>query len=338
MTLLALRTMQTTPMIAAMLALPFTLHTPLASAQAASASAGQAWPTKPIRLIVNFPPGGTTDLMARAFSPKLAETLGQPVIIDNRGGAAGNIGLEVAAKAPADGYTILASSGSPIVVGPHFYKLSVNVDRDLAPIAPMARILTLLVVKPGLPVKSVAELTAYLRVNQNKLNYGSVGTGSTLHIHAERYLFVNKIRATHVPYKGAALMVTALLSDQVDFAFDSGLSVQHVRSGKLRAYMVTANARQNAAPEVPSADEAGMPGLYTSVWHAIWVPAKTPREIIAKLNQAVVKGLLNAEMRERLLAQGIEPVGNSPAEFTQLMREELPKWGKIAKISGAKLD
>ncbi len=153
MTLLALRAMQTTPMIAAMLALPFTLHTPLASAQAASASAGQAWPTKPIRLIVNFPPGGTTDLMARAFSPKLAETLGQPVIIDNRGGAAGNIGLEVAAKSPADGYTILASSGSPIVVGPHFYKLSINVDRDLAPIAPMARILTLLVVKPGLPVK-----------------------------------------------------------------------------------------------------------------------------------------------------------------------------------------
>ena len=257
MTLLALRTMQTTPMIAAMLALPFTLHTPLASAQAASASAGQAWPTKPIRLIVNFPPGGTTDLMARAFSPKLAETLGQPVIIDNRGGAAGNIGLEVAAKAPADGYTILASSGSPIVVGPHFYKLSVNVDRDLAPIAPMARILTLLVVKPGLPVKSVAELTAYLRVNQNKLNYGSVGTGSTLHIHAERYLFVNKIRATHVPYKGAALMVTALLSDQVDFAFDSGLSVQHVRSGKLRALAVASNSRSQLLPDVPTMAETG---------------------------------------------------------------------------------
>ena len=153
----------------------------------------QAWPAKPIRLIVNFPPGGTTDLMARAFSPKLAEALGQPVVIDNRGGAAGNIGLEVAAKAPPDGYTLLASSGSPIVVGPHLYKLSVNVDRDLAPIAPLARILTLLVVRPGLPVKSVPELTAYLRANTNKLNYGSVGTGSTLHIHAERYLYANKL-------------------------------------------------------------------------------------------------------------------------------------------------
>ena len=199
----------------------------------APVSGAQTWPDKPIRLIVNFPPGGTTDLMARAFAPKLSESLGQPVIIDNRGGAAGNIGLEVAAKALPDGYTILASSGSPIVVGPHFYKLSISVDRDLEPITPMARILTLLVVKPGLPVKSVGELTAYLRANPNKLNYGSVGTGSTLHIHAERYLFANKIRATHVPYKGTTPLLTDLIAGQTHFSFSNPLgSLPMVRDRK----------------------------------------------------------------------------------------------------------
>ena len=336
MTLLALRTMQTTPMIAAMLALPFTLHTPLASAQAASVSAGQAWPTKPIRLIVNFPPGGTTDLMARAFSPKLAETLGQPVIIDNRGGAAGNIGLEVAAKAPADGYTILASSGSPIVVGPHFYKLSVNVDRDLAPIAPMARILTLLVVKPGLPVKSVAELTAYLRVNQNKLNYGSVGTGSTLHIHAERYLFVNKIRATHVPYKGAALMVTALLSDQVDFAFDSGLSVQHVRSGKLRALAVASNSRSQLLPDVPTMAETGTE--VNDALFGVYTPTGTPRAIITRLNREIGRIMQLPDSRAALATFAAEPVTLSPEEFTDIQRRDRERYGNFIRTANIKAD
>ena len=336
MTLLALRTMQTTPMIAAMLALPFTLHTPLASAQAASASAGQAWPTKPIRLIVNFPPGGTTDLMARAFSPKLAETLGQPVIIDNRGGAAGNIGLEVAAKSPADGYTILASSGSPIVVGPHFYKLSINVDRDLAPIAPMARILTLLVVKPGLPVKSVAELTAYLRVNQNKLNYGSVGTGSTLHIHAERYLFVNKIRATHVPYKGAALMVTALLSDQVDFAFDSGLSVQHVRSGKLRALAVVSNSRSQLLPDVPTMAETGTE--VNDALFGVYTPTGTPRAIITRLNREIGRIMQLPDSRAALATFAAEPVTLSPEEFTDIQRRDRERYGNFIRTANIKAD
>ena len=323
-------------MIAAMLALPFTLHTPLASAQAASASAGQAWPTKPIRLIVNFPPGGTTDLMARAFSPKLAETLGQPVIIDNRGGAAGNIGLEVAAKSPADGYTILASSGSPIVVGPHFYKLSINVDRDLAPIAPMARILTLLVVKPGLPVKSVAELTAYLRVNQNKLNYGSVGTGSTLHIHAERYLFVNKIRATHVPYKGAALMVTALLSDQVDFAFDSGLSVQHVRSGKLRALAVASNSRSQLLPDVPTMAETGTE--VNDALFGVYTPTGTPRAIITRLNREIGRIMQLPDSRAALATFAAEPVTLSPEEFTDIQRRDRERYGNFIRTANIKAD
>ena len=296
----------------------------------------QTWPAKPIHLIVNFPPGGTTDLMARAFTPKLAETLGQPVVIDNRGGAAGNIGLEVAAKAQPDGYTLLASSGSPIVVGPHFYKLSINVDRDLAPIVPLARILTLLVVRPSLPVKSVPELTAYLRANNNKLNYGSVGTGSTLHIHAERYLFANKLRATHVPYKGAALMVTALLSDQVDFAFDSGLSVQHVRSGKLRALAVASSARSQLFPDVPTMAETGTE--VNDALFGVYAPTGTPRAIIARLNREIARIMQLPDSRAALATFAAEPMALSPEEFTEIQRRDRERYGAFIKTAKIQAD
>ena len=296
----------------------------------------QAWPAKPIRLIVNFPPGGTTDLMARAFTPKLAEALGQPVVIDNRGGAAGNIGLEVAAKAPPDGYTLLASSGSPIVVGPHLYKLSVNVDRDLAPIAPLARILTLLVVRPGLPVKSVPELTAYLRANTNKLNYGSVGTGSTLHIHAERYLYANKLRATHVPYKGAALMVTALLSDQVDFAFDSGLSVQHVKSGKLRVLAVAAAARSTLFPDTPTMAETGTE--VNDALFGVYAPTGTPRAIITRLNREIGRIMQLPDSRAVLATFAAETVTLSPEEFTDIQRRDRERYGVFIRTANIRAD
>ena len=296
----------------------------------------QAWPTKPIRLIVNFPPGGTTDLMARAFTPKLAEALGQPVVIDNRGGAAGNIGLEVAAKAPPDGYTLLASSGSPIVVGPHLYKLSVNVDRDLAPVAPLARILTLLVVRPGLPVKSVPELTAYLRANTNKLNYGSVGTGSTLHIHAERYLYANKLRATHVPYKGAALMVTALLSDQVDFAFDSGLSVQHVKSGKLRVLAVAAAARSTLFPDTPTMAETGTE--VNDALFGVYAPTGTPRAIITRLNREIARIMQLPDSRAVLATFAAETVTLSPEEFTDIQRRDRERYGVFIRTANIRAD
>ena len=296
----------------------------------------QTWPTKPIRLIVNFPPGGTTDLMARAFTPKLAEALGQPVVIDNRGGAAGNIGLEVAAKAPPDGYTLLASSGSPIVVGPHLYKLSVNVDRDLAPIAPLARILTLLVVRPGLPVKSVPELTAYLRANTNKLNYGSVGTGSTLHIHAERYLYANKLRATHVPYKGAALMVTALLSDQVDFAFDSGLSVQHVKSGKLRVLAVAAAARSTLFPDTPTMTETGTE--VNDALFGVYAPTGTPRAIITRLNREIARIMQLPDSRAVLATFAAETVTLSPEEFTDIQRRDRERYGVFIRTANIRPD
>jgi tripartite-type tricarboxylate transporter receptor subunit TctC len=311
----------------ALLAL-FTLFAPLAGAQ--------AWPTKPIRLIVNFPAGGTTDLMARAFAPKLAEALGQPVIIDNRGGAAGNIGLEVAAKAPADGYTILASSGSPIVVGPHLYKLGVDVGRDLVPVAPLGRILTLLVVRPGLPVKSVAELTAHLRANPDKLNYGSVGTGSTLHIHAERFLYAGKLKATHIPYKGAALMVTALLSDQVDFAFDSGLSVQHVKSGKLRVLAVAAAARSPMFPDTPTMGETGTE--VNDALFGVYAPAGTPRAIVNRLNREIGRIMQTSDARNVLATFAAEVVTATPEEFTEIQRRDRERYGAFIRAANIRAD
>ncbi len=296
----------------------------------------QTWPTKPIRLIVNFPAGGTTDLMARAFAPKLAETLGQPVVIDNRGGAAGNIGLEVAAKAPPDGYTILASSGSPIVVGPHLYKLSVNVDKDLAPIAPLGRILTLLVVRPGLPVKSAAELTAYMRAHPGKLNYGSVGTGSTLHIHAERLLYAQKLKATHIPYKGAALMVTALLSDQVDFAFDSGLSVPHVKAGKLRVLAVAAAQRSPLFPDTPTMAETGTE--VNDALFGVYAPAGTPRDTITRLNREIGRIMQTPDARAVLATFAAEVITLPAGEFAEVQRRDRERYGAFIKAANIRAD
>jgi tripartite-type tricarboxylate transporter receptor subunit TctC len=292
----------------------------------------QAWPVKPIRLVVNYPAGGTSDLMARAFAPQLAETLGQPVVIENRGGAAGNIGLEVVAKAAPDGYTLLATSGSPIVVGPHLYKLGVDVARDLVPITPLARILTVLVVRPGLPVRSVADLIAYARANPGKLNYGSVGSGSTLHIHAEKMLRAAKLQATHVPYKGAAQLVTALLSDQVDFAFDSGLTIQHIKAGKLRLLAVASATRSPIFPDTPTMAESGLE--VNDALFGVYAPTGTPREIVARLNREIVAILAMPDIQKMLLAEGGELSPSTPEEFAAFIRSEVSKWAKVIRQAG----
>ncbi len=296
----------------------------------------QAWPAKPIRLIVNFPAGGTTDLMARAFAPRLAETLGQPVVIENRGGAGGNIGLEVAAKAAPDGYTLLASSGSPIVVGPHLYKLSVEVARDLTPVVPMARILTLLVVRPALPVRSVTELIAYARANPGKLNYGSVGNGSTLHIHAERMLRATKTQATHVPYKGAAELVTSLLANQVDFAFDSGLTIQHIKAGKLRVLAVASPARSPIFPDTPTMEESGLE-VQDSLF-GVYAPTGTPREIVLRLNREIGRIMQSPEARAALANFAAEVFTSSPEEFAAIQSRDRERYGTFIREANIRIE
>ncbi len=296
----------------------------------------QSWPAKPIRLVVNFPAGGTTDLMARAFSTKLAEALGQPIVIENRGGAGGNVGLEVVVRAAPDGYTLLASSGSPIVVGPHLYKLNFDVARDLVPVVPLARILTLLVVRPGLPVRSVPELIAYLRANPGKLNYGSVGTGSTLHIHAERMLRAAKLQATHVPYKGAAQMVTALLSDQVDFAFDSGLTIQHIKADKLRVLAVASATRSPLFPDTPTMTETGT-NVNDSVF-GVYAPTGTPREIVLRLNREIGRIMQTAEARAVLATFAAEVVTASPEEFAAIQSRDRELYGTFIREANITAD
>ena len=296
----------------------------------------QAWPAKPIRLIVNFPAGGTTDLMARAFAPRLAETLGQPIVIENRGGAGGNVGLEIAAKAAPDGYTLLASSGSPICVGPHLYKLNFDVARDLVPIVPLGRILTVLVVRPDLPVRSVAELIAYIRANPGKLNYGSVGTGSTLHIHAERLLRTAKIRATHVPYKGAAQMLTALLSYEVDFAFDSGLTTPHVKSGKLRILAAAGAVRSPLFPDTPTFTETGTEVADTLF--GVYAPTGTSSEIVVRLNREIGRIMQTPDARAVLATFAAEVVTASPEEFAAIQTRDRERYGAFIREANIRID
>ena len=297
----------------------------------------QAWPTKPIRLIVNFPAGGTTDLMARAFTPRLSEILRQPIVVDNRAGAGGNVGVEVVVRAAPDGYTLLASSGSPICVGPHLYKLNFDVARDLAPIVPLGRILTILVARPGLPVANVSELIAYARTNPNKLNYGSVGVGSTLHIQAEKLMRASHIQATHVPFKGAAELVTGLLGGQVDFAFDSGLTIQHIKTGKLRLLGVAGPTRSPLFPGTPTLGEAGIEAQGDSLF-GVYAPARTPREIVLRLNREIARIMQTPDARAVLATFAAEVVTASPDEFAEMQRRDRDTYGAFIREANIRLE
>ncbi len=240
------------------------------------------------------------------------------------------------AKSAPDGYTLLATSGSPIVVGPHLYKLGIDVARDLVPITPLARILTVLVVRPGLPVRSVAELIAYTRANPGKLNYGSVGSGSTLHIHAEKMLRAAKLQATHVPYKGAAQLVTALLSDQVDFAFDSGLTIQHIKAGKLRLLAVASATRSPVFPDTPTMTESGLE--VNDALFGVYAPTGTPPEIVTRLNREIGRIMQTAEARAVLATFAAEVFTASPEEFAAIQSRDRERYGVFIREANIRAD
>jgi tripartite-type tricarboxylate transporter receptor subunit TctC len=263
--------------------------------------------------------------------------LGQPVIIENRGGAGGNVGMEVVARAAPDGYTLLASSGSPVVVGPHLYKLNFDVGRDLVPIAPMGRIITILVVRPSLPVKTTQELISYMRANPGKLNYGSVGSGSTLHIHAERLLRASKTQATHVPYKGAAELLTSLLGYQIDFAFDSGLTVPHVKSEKLRIIGVVAAQRSALFPDTPTLAEAGI-DVEGDALFGVYAPAGVSRDIVLRLNREIGRIMQTPEARAVLATFAAEVVTMPPDEFAAIQQRDREKFGAFIREANIRAD
>ncbi|MBI4292795.1 MAG: tripartite tricarboxylate transporter substrate binding protein [Betaproteobacteria bacterium] len=297
----------------------------------------QTWPAKPIRLIVNTAAGGPVDQVARIFAPPLSKTLGQPVVIEHRAGAGGTVGMEAVAKSAPDGYTLLHTSGSPIVVGPHLYNLAFDVAKDLEPVAPTIRTLISLVVRPGVPVRSVGELIAYARANPGKLNYGSAGNGTTLHIYAEMMLRAAKVQATHVPFKGATPALTALLGGQIDFTFDPGGATPHIKADKLRLLGVVLPARSPLFPDTPTMAEAGA-DVGTDPLYGVFAPAGTPREIVLRLNREIGRIMQSAEARTALAATGAEAVTASPEEFAALQLRDRERFGAFVREAKIRAD
>jgi tripartite-type tricarboxylate transporter receptor subunit TctC len=306
---------------------------------AGSAAAQGSYPTKPIHLIVGYAAGGPTDIVARLVAAKMTESLGQPVIVENKPGAGSNIASEYVVKSAADGYTLLVGSianATNMVVYKH---LNYDTLRDLAPIAQLMSAPSVLVTNPGFPPKNLQELIALAKKNPGKYAFASTGSGGSPHLAGEMLKMRAGIDLIHVPYKGAAPVQADLIGGQVQMAFETALSVvPHIQSGQLRAIAVAANKRLAQLPDVPTMAEAGLPNFEVSSWNGLFAPAKTPPEIIARLHDAAVKALAAPDVREKLTAQGAEPVGSTPEQFRAYIKAEIDKWGPVARASGARVD
>jgi tripartite-type tricarboxylate transporter receptor subunit TctC len=307
----------------------------------APADAGaQGFPSKPVKLVVPFPPGGPLDVIGRLIAQKLSEAWGQSVVIDNRPGAGGNIGAEVVAKSPPDGYTVVMGALSTHAVNPHlFAKMPYDPVKDFAPITLVAITPNVLVVNPSLPVVSVKDLIAYAKAHPGQLAFGSGSNGSAGHLTGELLKADAGIDMVHVPYKGGAPATQALLAGDTQLMFDNlANAMPQVKAGKVKALAVTTAQRSRLAPELPTMAEAGVPGFDISTWFGLLAPAGTPREVIMKWNTEVTRILNAPDMRERFTAQGAEPAPTSPEQFATFIQEELAKYGRIVKASGAKID
>jgi tripartite-type tricarboxylate transporter receptor subunit TctC len=303
---------------------------------AVAAHAQTAWPTKPIKILVGYAAGGSTDVTARIIAQALSERLGQPVIIENRPGAGGNIAADATAKADPDGYTLLMTTSTSFATNPSLYKsLPFNVETDFVPITLTAFIPNLLVVHPSVPANNVAEFITYLKANPDKLNFGSAGNGSSQHIAGELFNSLAGVRMTHVAYRGGAPAVNDLLGGQVQVIFAPLVEVlQQVRADKLRALGITTTRRSPLLPDVPTIAET-LGGYEVALWNGLVAPAKTPPEVIDRINRAAVEALRSAELKAKFAEQGSEPVGNTPAEFKAFIGSELVKWRRLVEISGA---
>jgi tripartite-type tricarboxylate transporter receptor subunit TctC len=298
------------------------------------------YPTKPVRLVVPFPAGGTTDILARAVAQKLSEAWGQQVIVDNRPGAGGNIGSDLVAKSKPDGYTLLMGTVGTHAINPSLYKnMPYDHVKDFAPVILVAGVPNVLVVNPSLPVHSVPELIAYAKANPGKLNFASSGNGTSIHLSGELFKAMTGVEMTHVPYKGSAPALTDLIGGQVQLMFDNlPSSLPFIKAGKLRALAVTSGARAAALPDLPTLAESGLPGFEASSWFGVLAPAGTPRDIVAKLNGAIAGWLASPEAKEKLLAQGAIAAGGMPEDFARHIGAETSKWAKVVKASGAHID
>ncbi|WP_108351728.1 tripartite tricarboxylate transporter substrate binding protein [Limnohabitans sp. 2KL-51] len=299
----------------------------------------QAYPNKPITLLVPFPPGGPTDLVARVLAKKMSEQMGQSIVIDNKPGANGNIAAVAAAKAPADGYTVLYNTSS-ITLSPALYKnLAYDVQRDLAPVALTAVVPLALVVNPGVPVNNVREFIAYAKANPGKLSYGSAGNGNVTHLAAFQLVRHHDIDATHVPYRGSAPADVDLVAGQIQFMTDTINSVMpFVKDKRLKLLAVTTSQRMSLFPDVPTLSETVMPGFEAGAWQGIMVPANTPKAVVQRLNAEINKALQSAEVKEKLALQGAEPLGSTPEEYGAYVKKELARWAAVVKATGVTLE
>ena len=293
------------------------------------------WPNRPLRMVVPFPAGGSSDAMARPIAAVLSESFGQPVVVDNRAGAAGNLGAGEVARAAADGYTMLFSPGSTMISNPFlFSQMPFDAERDLAPVAAVSRISLFLMVHPSVPANSIEELVAYMRANPGRLNYGSNGPGSSPHLAAEMMLRQLGLQATHVPYRGAAPALTDLLGGQIQFMFDSGPGLPHAAEGRLRLLGVGSPVRSQVAPNAPTMAESGFPGFDADTMFGIYLPSGTPAPIMDRLNQEINKSLELSRVQEPIRAMGAEPLALSRQAFVERMNTDRARFGQLIRDIG----
>ena len=291
-------------------------------------------------MLVGFPPGGPTDIVARTLAPKLTEALAQPVVVDNRAGAGGVLATEQVAKAAPDGHTLLMGTIGGIAVAMSLIpNRGYDTLRDFAPITQAVTVTNLLVVHPSVPAKNVKELLAIARARPGKLNYASSGNGTVTHLAGELFKLMGKVDIVHIPFKGGAPALTALLSGEVDMSYENSLVVTpHVKAGKVKALAVTGSKRSQLMPELPTISESGLPGYDASGWYGLFAPAATPKAVIARVSSEAVKALRMPDVVRTLSSQGAEPVGNTPEEFTAFVKSEIEKWARLVKIAHMKAD
>ena len=306
----------------------------------ASGASAQTFPVKPIRIVVPFSAGGPTDLTVRAMGPRLTELLGKAIVVDNRAGATGIIGAEIVAKAPPDGYTLLAATASVVAINMVTYsKLPFSTLRDFQPLTPVMTTTTILVVHPSVPAKSLKELVALAKVRPGQVTMGSAGTGGTLHLALEMLIKQAAVNMTHVPYKGAAPAVVDVVAGQLTGMFvDLPVVSPYIKAGRVRALAVASPKRSAYFPEVPTTKEGGFPNVELQNYYCLLLPAKTPPEIVAKLHDAVVKTVNTPAVREKLVGFGADPLTMAPDEFTRFLRADIEMWGRVVKAAGVKVE
>ena len=295
-------------------------------------AAAQAWPTRPVKIVVPFAAGGATDVVARLLAQKLQEAWGQPVVVEDRAGAGGNIGADAVAKSAPDGYTLLMTSGSIVTANPYMYRdMPFDAARDLVAITNVATGPQVIAVSPTVPAKDLAEFIAYVKANPGRVNFGSAGVGTQTHLAAENFAYTAGLEMTHVPYKGESAALNDLMGGQIQLVTPNlGAAVGFIRQGKIRALAVTSRERNPALPDVPSASEA-LPGFENSGWFGLMAPTGTPQEVIDKVQRDSAAILRSEEFKAKLAQQGMLPVGNSPADFAAAIRDESARWARIIK-------